>query len=193
MKKFLLALTVLLSVTFSTVTAQSQIDIDGVIVPRNIEFKNKTLTLNGVGGRSKMWVEVYVQALYLSQLTQDAAYIIESNTEMAVRIEIKSSLVSSNKLSRNLNNGFEKSSPETINKLRPKIELFQSMLTDKIVQNDVFSLIYNPTDTSVWVYKNDVLKGKIPGFEFKKALFGIWLSDKPVDEELKNNLLGIYK
>lgn len=193
MKKFLLALTILLSLQVSTVTAQSQIDIDGVIVPRNIEFKNKTLPLNGVGGRSKMWVEVYLQALYLSQLTQDAAYIIESNTEMAVRIEITSSLISSNKLSRNLNNGFEKSSSENINKLRSKIELFQSMLADKIVQNDVFILIYNPTDTSVWVYKNEVLKGKIPGFDFKKALFGIWLSDKPVDEELKNNLLGIYK
>jgi hypothetical protein len=38
--------------------------------------------------------------------------------------------------------------------------------------------------------KNEVLKGKIPGFDFKKALFGIWLSDKPVDETLKKHLLG---
>jgi hypothetical protein len=41
------------------------------------------------------------------------------------------------------------------------------------------------------VIKNDVVKGKIPGFDFKQALFGIWLSDKPVDETLKKHLLGI--
>ena len=193
MKKIALLLTVLLSVQFSSVNAQSQIDIDGVIVPRTITVQNKTLTLNGVGGRSKMWVEVYVQALYLTKLSPDAKYIIESDTEMAVRIHITSSLVSSGKLTRNFNSGFEKSAGTNFNKLKPKIEAFKSMLSDDIVKDDVFNLFYNPIDTSVWVYKNDVLKGKVAGMDFKKALFGIWLSDNPVDEVLKKSLLGIYK
>lgn len=192
MKKILLLLTLLLFVPVYSSFAQSQVEIDGVIVPRTIDFQNKTLTLNGVGGRSKMWVEVYVQALYLSRLSQDAKYIIESNTEMSIRIHITSSLVSSGKLTRNFNSGFEKSTGDQFNSLKPKIETFKNMLSDEIVKDDVFNLIYNPIDTSVWVYKNEVLKGKIPGIEFKKALFGIWLSDKPVDETLKNNLLGIY-
>ncbi len=193
MKKIALLLTVLLSVQFSSVNAQSQIDIDGVIVPRTITVQNKILTLNGVGGRSKMWVEVYVQALYLTKLSPDAKYIIESDTEMAVRIHITSSLVSSGKLTRNFNSGFEKSAGTNFNKLKPKIEAFKSMLSDDIVKDDVFNLFYNPIDTSVWVYKNDVLKGKVAGMDFKKALFGIWLSDNPVDEVLKKSLLGIYK
>ncbi|WP_413999377.1 chalcone isomerase family protein [Flavobacterium sp. W1B] len=193
MKKILLLLTVLLSVQFSTVTAQSQIEINGITVPRTINIQNKNLTLNGVGGRSKMWVEVYVQALYLSRLSEDPNYIVESDTEMAVRIHITSSLVSSGKLTRNFNIGFEKSAGTNLNSLRPKIEAFKKMLSDEIVKDDVYNLFYNPIDTSVWVYKNDILKGKIPGIDFKKALFGIWLSDKPVDETLKKNLLGIYK
>ena len=45
-------------------------------------------------------------------------------------------------------------------------------------------------DQTMNIFKNETLKGKIPGFDFKKALFGIWLSDKPVDETLKKNLLG---
>lgn len=192
MKKILLLLTLLLFVPFYSAFAQSQVEIDGVIVPRTLTIQNKNLTLNGVGGRSKMWVEVYVQALYLSKLSQDANYIIESDTEMSIRIHVTSSLVSSGKLTRNFNAGFEKSTGPNLNSLRPKIEAFKNMLSDEIVKNDVFNLFYNPIDTSVWVYKNDVLKGKIPGIDFKKALFGIWLSDKPVDETLKNNLLGIY-
>lgn len=191
MKKILLFLTLLLSVQFSTVSAQTQLDVNGVTVPRKIEFQNKSLQLNGAGGRSKMWLEVYVQALYLSQLSQDPQFIIDSDTEMAIRIEITSSMVSSNKLTKAMNTGFEKSAGSNLEELRPIIEDFKKLLSDVIKEKDVFILGYNPLDQTINVYKNEVLKGKIPGFDFKKALFGIWLSNKPVDETLKKHLLGI--
>ena len=76
-----------------------------------------------------------------------------------------------------MNTGFEKSAGKDLETLKPRIELFKSFLSEEIKEKDVFKLIYNPTDVSLWVYKNDLLKGKIPGFDFKKALFGIWLSD----------------
>jgi len=191
MKKILLLLTLLLSLQFSTVSAQAQLEVNGVTVPRKIEFQNKTLQLNGAGGRSKMWLEVYVQALYLSQLSQDPKFIIDSDTEMAIRIEITSSMVSSNKLTKAMNTGFEKSAGSNLEELRPRIEQLKSYLSDVITEKDVFVLAYNPLDQTINVSKNEVLKGKISGFDFKKALFGIWLSDKPVDETLKKHLLGM--
>ncbi len=190
MKKILLLLTLLLIIPFYTISAQTHIEVNGVTVPRKIEFQGKTLQLNGAGGRSKMWLEVYVQALYLSQLTQDPQFIIDSDTEMAVRIEITSSMVSSNKLTKAMNTGFEKSAGANLEQLRPRIEQLKSFLSDAITEKDVFILAYNPLDQNVYVSKNEVLKGKIAGFDFKKALFGIWLSDKPVDETLKKHLLG---
>lgn len=191
MKKILLVLTLVISSFFSEINAQKQIVFEGVTIPRTITFQNKTLQLNGAGSRSKMWVEVYIQALYLSQLSQNPKEIIEDNTEMSIRIEVTSALVSSGKLTRAMNSGFEKSAGANLNSLKPKIELFKSYLSEDITKGDVFELTYNPNDDSVWVSKNKSLKGKIQGFEFKKALFGIWLSDKPADEDLKNSLLGI--
>ncbi len=190
MRKILFALTILLTLSFTEATAQKEMTIDGVVLPRTIEFQKKKLWLNGAGNRSKMWVEVYVQALYLSQLGQDPEFIIQSDTEMAMRIEITSSMVSSNKLTKAMNTGFEKSAGKDLEKLKPRIELFKSLLNEDIKEKDVFKLIYNPTDVSLWVYKNDLLKGKIPGFDFKKAFFGIWLSDLAVDAKLKDHLLG---
>lgn len=149
MKKILLLLSLLLFIPFYSAFAQTQIEIDGVIVPRTIDFQNKTLTLNGVGGRSKMWVEVYIQALYLSRLSQDAKYIIASDNEMAIRIHITSSLVSSGKITRNFNSGFEKSTGDQFNSLKSKIEAPKNMLSDEIVKDDIFNLVYNPIDTSV--------------------------------------------
>lgn len=191
MKKTLLLITVVITALFTEVNAQKQIVFEGVTIPRTITFQNKTLQLNGAGSRSKMWVDVYIQALYLSQLSPNPTEIINDKTEMSIRIEITSALVSSGKLTRAMHAGFEKSAGDNFKTLEPKMELLKSFLSEDITKGDVFELSYNPADQSIWVIKNRELKGKIEGFEFKKVFFGIWLGDKPVDEELKNNLLGV--
>ena len=186
---------ILLCVTFfqfQSSNAQSQFELEGVVVPRTLDINGSSLKLSGFGVRSKMWVDVYVQALYLTIITQEAKEIIDGNTEMAIRIQITSNMVSSNKFSKSVNNGLEKSAGKDLESLRPKIDLLISMLKDEIVKDDVFNMVYNPKDSSMWIYKNDKLKGKVQGMDFKKAFFGIWLSEKPVDQELKDNLLGKY-
>lgn len=192
MRKTILVITLIITALLSEVRAQKQIVFEGVTIPRTITFENKTLQLNGAGSRSKMWVEVYIQALYLNPLSQNAKEIINDNLEMSIRIEITSALVSSGKLTRAINAGFEKSAGETFESFKPRMELLKGFLADDITKGDVFELTYSPADSSLWIIKNKELKGKVPGFDFKKVFFGIWLGDKPVDEDLKNSLLGIY-
>lgn len=181
-------------IQFLPANAQSQFEIEGVTVPRTIDFEGKKLELNGFGVRSKAWVDVYVQALYLTTLSQDPQFIMDSETPMGIRIEIISSLVSSKKLSKALYKGLEKSvGEEGMLKLEKEARLLETLVNSEITKKgDVFKLIYNPLDTSIWIIKNDKLAGKIAGIEFKKAFLGIWLSDKPVDADLKNDLLGKY-
>jgi hypothetical protein len=193
MKNFLLTLFAFFALAqATTVSAQTQYEVEGVIVPRTIEFDGNKLSLNGFGIRSKMWIDVYVQALYVTTLSEDAKEILESDTEMAVRLQIISSMVTSKKLSKSLNKGMRKSvGEENIEKYRVPLDILEGLLNkEETKDKDFFNLIYNPSDQSIWVYKNDRLEGKIPGFEFKKAFFGIWLSDNPVDADLKNALLG---
>lgn len=192
MRKITLVITLIITALLSEVRAQKQIVFEGVTIPRTITFENKTLQLNGAGSRSKMWVEVYIQALYLNPLSQNAKEIINDNLEMSIRIEITSALVSSGKLTRAINAGFEKSAGASFESFKPRMELLKGFLADDITKGDVFELTYSPTDSSLWIIKNKELKGKVPGFDFKKVFFGIWLGDKPVDEDLKNSLLGIY-
>ena len=181
-------------VQFLPTNAQSQFEVEGVTVPRTIDFEGKKLELNGFGVRSKAWVDVYVQALYLTTLSQDPQFIMDSETPMGIRIEIISSLVSSKKLSKALYKGLENSvGEEGMLKLEKEAKLLESLVNSEVTKKgDVFKLIYNPLDTSIWIIKNEKLAGKIAGQEFKKAFLGIWLSDKPVDEDLKNDLLGKY-
>ena len=48
----------------------------------------------------------------------------------------------------------------------------------------------NVPNEGVVVYKNGAKKGTIEGYDFKRALFGIWLCDKPADADLKSAMLG---
>jgi hypothetical protein len=190
-KKIVLVITLVISALFSEANAQKQIVFEGVTLPRTMIFENKLLQLNGAGSRSKMWTEVYIQALYLTRLSQNAPEIINDDTAMSIRIEITSALVSSGRFTRSVHAGFEKSAGANFNALKSKMELLLSFLSEDIKRGDVFELTYNPVDTSVWVTKNHTLKGKVPGMDFKKVFFGIWLGDQPVDEDLKKSLLGI--
>lgn len=192
MKNFNVIIFCLLFSLFNLIYGQKQFETEGVIVPRTIDYKYKKLELNGFGTRSKLWIDVYVQALYLSILSQDPKEILESNTEMAVRIQIISPLVTSEKLSKALRKGLVKSvGKDKILEIKSQSDLLQKFISNAPTKkNDFFNLIYDTAEESIIVFKNDILVGKIPGFKFKKAFFGIWLSDNPVDKDLRNDLLG---
>lgn len=194
MKKLSAVLIMILSMYASNAVAQKKFVIDGVEIPRTIEFKGKSLTLNGVGQRSKFFTDLYIQALYLTRYSQDAEQILNSDLEMAVSLHITSGLISSKKLSKALEKGMEKSvGPEGILKFTQELQQLTALLsTEETKIGDVFELTYNPADESLWITKNKVYRGKIKGVEFKKAFYGIWLSNNPVDKDLKNDLLDKY-
>lgn len=128
-------------------------------------------------------------------MSEDAKDILDSDTNMGIRLQITSSLVSSQKLSKSLHKGMVKSiGEENIPQFKTQLDLLEKLLNrETTVENDAFNLIYSSTEKSILVYKNNQLEGKIPGFDFKKAFFGIWLSNNPVDAELKDALLGKVK
>ena len=192
MKKILFVFALMSALSFNTVNAQKNFTVNGVEIPRTIEFKGVSLTLNGVGQRSKFFTDLYIQALYLTKFSQDAKQILESGNEMAVTLHITSGLISSKKLSKALAKGMEKSVGEAgIVQLAKELKELEDLLSAEDTKiGDVFELTFNPQDESLWITKNKIFKGKIKGLEFKKAFYGIWLSENPVDKSLKEDLLG---
>ncbi|WP_158729225.1 chalcone isomerase family protein [Flavobacterium sp. I-STPA6A] len=192
MKKLLFVFALMSALHFNTANAQKNFTVNGVDIPRTIEFKGVTLALNGVGQCSKFFTDLYIQALYLTKFSQDAHQILESGNEMAVSLHITSGLISSKKLSKALEKGMEKSVGESgVLKFAKELQELEALLsTEETKAGDVFELTFNPQDESLWITKNKIYKGKIKGIEFKKAFYGIWLSENPVDKTLKEDLLG---
>ena len=192
MKNLLSVIILVLLLQFSNATAQQNFVVNGVQVPRTLEFKGKTLALNGLGERSKFFTDLYVQALYLTKYSSDAKQILDSETEMAITLHITSSLISSKKLSKALVKGMEKSvGTEGMLKFNKEITELEALLSVENTKiGDIYELTFNSLDESLWITKNKSYTGNIKGIEFKKAFFGIWLSDNPVDKDLKDALLG---
>ena len=169
---------------------QAQVTINGVTLPATVKAGESTLSLNGGGIRKKLFFKLYVGGLYLSEKSKDANAIINADKPMAVKLQITSSMISSENMSEAITDGFEASTGGNTAPLKSKIDAFVNMFKkSEIVEGNVFDIVYVP-GKGVESYKNGKLEGTIEGMDFKKALFGIWLGSKPADEDLKKAMLG---
>ncbi len=185
MKKIAFLFIALMSVALTS----AQTEVGGVNLPNSETYQGKTLNLNGAGVREKLWIDLYAGGLYLSNKSSDAAAIIAAKEPMSIKLHIVSKLITSDKMVDAVNEGFEKSTSGNTKPLATEIDKFKSFFMAEIKKNDVFDIVYIP-ETGVTVYKNDKELGTIEGLDFKKALFGIWLSNKPADDDLKEAMLG---
>lgn len=187
MKKVIAMLAIALLVQLP---ASAQITLNGVTLPAGLEVNGINLDLNGGGVRTKLIFKLYTAGLYLSLKSSDAAAVINADETMAVRLVITSNKINSNNMSEAINEGFDKSTGNKTAAIRDRIdELLKTFSSNPINPGDIFDITYVP-GKGVQTYKNDTLESTIPGLDFKKALFGIWLSDNPVSVSLKNGMLG---
>ena len=167
---------------FSTISANE--------TPQVIEFQNNKLVLNGQGTRVVFFMKVYQGSLYLQVKSSDADQIVNDNTPMAIRIDVTSEMVTSDAMKKALSEGLEKSTNNNTGPITKEIEQLSLSFNSAVSSGDFFEFIYIP-EIGTHVLKNNELIELIPGHEFKKAFFGIFLSKNPIQKNLKNSMLGI--
>ncbi|ANH60934.1 chalcone isomerase family protein [Dokdonia donghaensis] len=185
MKKYLLALVAVCSLTFS----QAQTVVGDATLPNTMTVEGTDLVLNGAGMREKVIFDLYAGGLYLASKKSDAAAIVNADETMAMKLDIVSGMVSSKKMIGAVDDGFDASMNGDTSSLDAQITKFKGFFSDKIVKTNVFDIAYVKGKGTV-VSKNGKEVGMIPGLEFKKALFGIWLGSNPADDDLKEAMLG---
>ncbi|TAL58118.1 MAG: chalcone isomerase [Bacteroidetes bacterium] len=167
---------------------QAQTKINNITFPDTYTSGKDKLLLNGGGTREKYWMDMYVGALYLPAKSKDAPAIVSANNSMGIRLCIVSGLITSEKMTEAVKEGFRKSTEGKQDAYKDKIAQFQKAFSEAIKKGDVFDIAY--ADETISIYKNNTLKAEIRGLDFKKAVFGIWLGKEPADEDLKEGMLG---
>jgi hypothetical protein len=186
---------ILLSICFSIVLTSisfSQVKVQGVTFPAKLGIDNKIVVLNGAGVRNKYFMNVYVAGLYLRSKSSNPREIINADQPMAVRLQIISSLVTKERMAQSIIEGFEFSTGGNIKPIQKEIDMILKIFrADEIKVGDVFDIFYTPGKGVTATKNGKDYKILIKGLHFKKALFGIWLGEEPVDDPLKDKMLGM--
>ena len=191
-----LLMVVLLVVCMASIA--SAVTVGKVTLPDSITVAGENLVLNGAGIREKKVVLVnvglYAAGLYLNNKTSDAQAIIDADETMALKIQIISSLITSERFVEAAVAGFEEATGGNTAPIQKEIDMFLSVFAEEIKPDDVFDIQY-VKGVGTKVYKNGKAEPEVvvAGMPIKKALFGIWLAPRTEKamQNLGKDLLGL--
>ena len=159
-------------------------------IPKAFTAGTNQLVLNGAGKRTKFIITVYNAGLYLKNKSNNAQQIMAANEPMAIRMKIVSGLASAEKMKSAMVEGFANSTGGNTAPIQVQIDEFLKVgLSSKVSKGDAFDMVYTP-GAGTQLLKNGKQLALLKGLPFKEALFGIWLSSKPAQASLKNQMLG---
>lgn len=185
MKKQLLVLAALAALGS---TSASATEVSGVEIPDTISPDQQVLKFNGAGVRSKFFVDLYVGSLFTTAKTESATKVMEGDQPSAIRLNITSGMITSEKMSKAMIEGFERATGGDTSAIDGSIKDFMSAFAEPIVEGDQFTLLSVP-GRGVVTYKNGKEQSVTQGDTFRKALLGVWLGDDPTDDDLKEDML----
>jgi hypothetical protein len=172
--------------------ALAALDVAGV------KFEDKTkvgagdTVINGAGLRKRAFFKVYAIGLYLPQKVTSAADAINAKGAKRVAIVTLRDLTAEqfvDALIEALKNNHDEA---TLKALQPKIDQFRSTMLGigNSPEKSAVTIDWLP-ESGTRLSVNGAAKGSdIPGEDFYQALLKIWIGDKPVQDDLKEQLLG---
>ncbi|MDH2918668.1 MAG: chalcone isomerase family protein [Sideroxydans sp.] len=188
MKKLLMVLAaVLLSLSLHAK------EISGVNVAESSALGGKNLLLNGAGTRTKMMFDIYVAALYRSEKSKLAESILADVGARRMSLHMLFGLKSEKLLEAFTTGIAANQTPAQLAALDTPLKKFAAIFAaiPEVKKGDVILLDYVP-EVGTTVSVNGVERGVIAGVEFNRALLSVWLGNKPVDADLKKDLLGVW-
>lgn len=165
-------------------------EVAGVKVEDKIRVGSSDLVLNGAGLRSKLFIKIYVGALYVGQKSTTPAAIYDSPQPRRMVMRLMRDL-DAETLSSALDDGLKSNlSPAELAETKTQADQLAIIMKGigKAREGDTISIDFSPDGVAVSL--NGDVRGKVAGAGFAKALLKVWLGDKPADASLKKALLG---
>lgn len=180
-----------ISLFFITFISFSQTQV-GVVQFNDVDMFNKTeLVLNGAAEREKLYaIALYLDLDFDLDALEDGNKVAEKDETMAVTIKIISNGVTQEDLKNLVRIGLERATDGNSYVFEEQIRDFLNFIPNEINKFDIFRILYTKGG-KLTLFENKEIKGTIDNsVDFKKALFKVWLGENPVDENVKDDLLG---
>ncbi len=167
-------------------------EVGGVKLDETIKLANQELKLNGAGLRTWAVFKVYAAGLYLPEKKKTVPEIMALNGPRRIRLVLLRD-VNNEELGQAFMDGLNANSDKAekakfVNQTMKMGEIFASI--PKLSKGDTITNDWIP-GSGMHVLVNDKRVGEVlPDLAFYNAFLRIWLGEKPVDNSLKQALLG---
>ncbi len=162
-------------------------EVAGVQFPDALKAEGKELKLNGAGLRKKLVFNVYAAGLYVECPSRSAQQVIESDQVKRVRLAMLRDL-DKKTITEAIVDGFKKNAKDKLPALQQRLDTFTAAIPD-LKKGDELVLTYAPGKGTT-IESKAGQKISVEGKDFSDALFSVWLGGSPVDESLRDGMLG---
>ena len=165
-------------------------EVAGVKVEDRITVGGGELLLNGAGLRTKVFIKVYVGALYATQKSTTAAGVLDATTPRRMTMRLLRD-VDADSLYGALRDGLNANHGEAeLAALKGSIDQFAGIMKKIGNARSGDTVAIDFAADGVGVSFNGEPRGRVAGAPFARALLKVWLGENPVDASLKKALLG---
>jgi hypothetical protein len=173
----------------SAASVASAATVKGVSLPDAATIGGRECRLVGVGVRTKIVISVYLGALYLATPTGDAAAAIAADEPKRIVMHFVHSKVGAEAIREAWQDGFAANAAAALPQLKDRLARFSSWFDADMLKGEQIVLTYLPGQGTEVAVKGAV-RGVIEGADFMRALWSVWLGEKPADSGLKKGMLG---
>lgn len=160
----------------------------GVTLPDSATVGGQPVVLNGLGLREKYFFDIYVGGLYLPAKTSDSNKAIQDDVAKKIVMQfIYGSGVTKDQINETFDESFGRQGAAGQAQMANKAKL-QGLMED-VAAGDQIVFEYVPgTGTTIFVKGKN--KGTIPGADFMKVLFAVYVGPNPPTAALKSGMLS---
>jgi len=166
------------------------LELAGAKLDETLQLDGHQLVLSGVGLRTKYFFKVYVAGLYLGEKMHTSAAVLADSGPKRMLFHLLRD-VSGTQMLEAINTSFpQNTSAEEMKALKPRLSEFSKIFASvgAIRKGEEITFDFVPPSGTV-VTVGGVVKGRIEGADFNRALLKMWVGDKPAQADLKKNLL----
>jgi len=169
-------------------------ELEGVMLEDRVRVDNQELQLNGIALRTRyIYVKVYVAGLYLPEKATTARAAIDARGPKRI-VLVMMREASADEFCESIEAGMRANNTEAeLAQVREQIaDLFAKIRGVAEARKGMrIVLDYASSQAATTLFVDGAPQGKpMPGEDFYRALLRIWLGERPVQDDMKNALLG---
>ncbi len=168
-------------------------ELEGVSLEDRIRVDGRALELNGIGMRTRFFVNVYVGGFYLEHKVTTAQAAIDAPGAKRV-IFVMMRAADAEQFVESIDEGLRaNNTPQELAGVQREIDALFGMIRNigQAKKGMRIVLDYAPSARATTLFVNGVAQGPpMAGEEYYRILLRIWFGDNPAQEELKRALLG---